>query len=568
MIAPNYSRYCKEAEQYYYDFLSDEARQSVPQEVINHIIECSHCREQMSGLEIVLTDVEKQSATAFSQRQTVTAAMLKLHFTYVGKDVTCATVRPFLPSLLDPALQIRIPTPITAHLDKCEQCKEGLERLQGLHLSPKQLRTLNQLFADDLVADETACAKAQAAIPSVVAMAFDRTDAKTLRHLSLCPECREGLNEFRETVLQQITSRRGEGNEEHKQFPCSTVTFSDVFDYSIPYNIDPASDEYAKFRKSLTTHIVCCADCLGKIQQLNRTIYGILDKPESGVVTVFHLDASAKAESQAESDNLYAGFPVRVEVASLKAVQAGRERPRTEELREPVKLKSVSKNLRPLLKVALPVAAVIVIAVGLLLNVPSAKALTIEQIYTAIDKVKNIYIATFTPEKQEPVQQIWILRSSQIYATKTENELTLWNISDNLKKTKHLDTDMIEQSSLSSDVLANVKDKLYGSLGIMPFSKSSDIPSDAMWSEIDSSNLRTIVDNTKVYELRWTEKAYDGTTVQRSWRVFTDASTNLPQKVQWFRQLASDAQPVLKLTMLIEYPSNQEVQSIVEEISF
>jgi hypothetical protein len=567
MIAPNYSRYCKEAEQYYYDFLSDEGRQSVPQEVINHIIGCSHCREQMSGLETVLTDVEKQSATAFSQRHTVTTAMLKLHFAYVGKDVTCATVKPFLPSLLDPALQIRIPTPITAHLDKCEQCKEDLERLQGLHLSPKQLRTLNQLFADDPVADETACAKAQAAIPSVVALVFDQLDAKTLRHLSLCPECREILYEFRERILH-MTSRQVEDDTKHKQFPCSSITFSDVFDYCIPYNIDPASDEYAKFRKSLTSHIVCCADCLGKIQQLNRTIYGILDKPESGVVTAFHIDASVKTEPQAELDNLYAGFPVRVEVANLKAVQTGRERPRTEDLREPVKLKSVSKNLRPFLKVALPAAAVIVVAVGLLLNVPSAKALTINEIYTAIDKVKNIYIATFTPDKQEPVQQIWILRSSEIYATKTENELALWNISDGLKKTKHLDTDTMEQTSPSRDTLANVRNKLYGSLGIMPFSSSYDVPADAKWSEITDTDSRTIVDNTKVYELKWIEKTFRGLTSQRTWRVFADESTKLPRKIQWFTQSASDAQPVLELTMVIEYPNDQEIQGIMNDVSF
>jgi hypothetical protein len=424
------------------------------------------------------------------------------------------------------------------------------------------------LFADDPIADETACAKAQAAIPSVVAMAFDRTDAKTLRHLSLCPECREGLYEFREMVLQQITSRRGEGNKEHKQLPCSSVTFSDVFDYSIPYNIDPASDEYAKFRKSLTSHIVCCADCLGKIQQLNRTIYGILDKPESGVVTVFHLDASAKAESQAELDNLYAGFPVRVEVANLKAVQAGREHPRTEELREPVKLKSVSRNLRPFLKVALPVAAVIVIAVGLLLNVPAAKALTIEQIYTAIDKVKNIYIATFTPDKQEPVQQIWILRSSQMYATKTKNELTLWNISDGLKKTKHLGTGTIETTSLGDDALVSMKAKIHSSLGIMPFSSSSDIPADAKWSEIEDYAPSTVAENTKAYELDWTEKAYDGSTTQRTWRVFVDVSTGLPRKIQWFKLSASDTQPVLELIMVIEYPSDQEIQGIMNDVSF
>ena len=568
MNALYYTQFCEEARLYYYDLLCEETMQSVPKKVVNHIIGCSRCREQMNQLETMLYDYKEKPATDLSHQQTAAAAMLKLHFAYVGKHVTCSVVRSFLPALLVPELQIRIPTPITVHLDNCEQCREDLKTLQDLNLSPKQLRTLSQLFADDTVADEVECESGRSAAPIIVAMAFDRMDSRTLRHLSLCPRCREEVYKLREAILQQRKSGQNTSSGENIRFPCPSVTSSDFFDYCITYNIDPASDEYAKFRKSLTLHINCCADCLGKIQQLHRAIYGIVDKPESGITTVFHVDVSAKAEPEAMSNNPYAGFPVRVEVADLEDVRAGREQFRNEDLTETAKPKTVSNNLRPLLRVALPVAAAIVIAVGLLFYVPSAKAFTIGQIYKAVDTVRNIYISSFVPDRQGPVQQVWISRSSELYVTRTGNELTLWSIAESMQKTKDLGTGAIRQVSLDIDGLAAVRAKIYGSLGIMPFGMSSDVPQDAVWTEITDSDLLAKAENTKVYELSWIELAYDGSTVQRKWRVFTDASTKLPRKVQWFIQSASDAQPVLELTMLIEYPSNKEVLTKVQSMSF
>ena len=568
MIAPNYNQTCKEAEHYYYDFLLEEDQESIPIEIINHIINCDKCREQINELETMLSAVDKHSSLDLKRNETVVTNMLKLQFAYAGKQVTCSTVRPFLPSQLIPAMLMRIPTPITAHLDNCEQCREDLKILQDLRLGSRQLTTLSQMFADDLLADESTCAEARKSIQDVVAMAFEHTDAKTLRHLSLCPNCREELFKFRQEIVQKGVLQQSKDNTGAKQLYCPSVTAGDIFDYCIPYGIDPKNDGYAKFRKSLTSHIVCCADCLGKIQQLHRKIYEIIDRPESGIVTVLHLDTSAKADTQTESANLYADFPVRVEVSNLEDMPAGEEQTFAEEIKRPVKMKSVSDKLRPFVKIALPIAAVIVIAFSLLYSLPSAKALTIEQIYTAIDKVKNIYIASFAPDKREPIQEICISRSEELYFTKTANEFMLWNVPDNVRKTKLLDTGTIEQTSLNSDALASIRAKIYGPLGIMPFSKSSDIPKDAKWSEITLSDSQSADQNTKLYELSWTEKASNEYMVQRSWRVFTDESTKLPKKVQWFKQLASDDQPVLESTMVIEYPSNEEVLSKADTMSF
>ena len=99
---------------------------------------------------------------------------------------------------------------------------------------------------------------------------------------------------------------------------------------------------------------------------------------------------------------------------------------------------------------ALPVAAMIMLAVGLFSNVHTAKGLGIEQIYRAIDVVKNIHISSFVPDNQKPVQEVWIARSSGLYVIKTENECTLCNISDGYEKDqtfrhRHNRTNLIKQ---------------------------------------------------------------------------------------------------------------------------
>jgi hypothetical protein len=562
MIAPNFNKICEEAERHYFDVLRDEAERPVPTEVMDHIMGCLYCREQVSRLEAILAECKEHSQAHPAQMATI--AILKLHFSFVGKPVNCADVRPFLPNLLAAITQIRIPTPITAHIDKCEQCKEDSKKLQSLNLSHKHLITLSQMFADELDDDEMDCAAAREAIPAVVAMAFDQTDAKTLRHLSLCVKCREELYRYREAILQQTKSRRVENGNQENRFPCESIGVNDVFDYCVPYGIDPTSDEYAKFRKSLTTHVVCCADCIDKIQQLHRTVYDIAERPESGIVTVFHVDKAAQTKSQSEEANPYGDFPVRVERAAMDNV----ERPYVEEQENVVKLRSVSRKLKPVLKFAIPAAAVLMLGIGLFFNVNPAKGLGLGEIYKAVNAIQNIHITNIDPDNQKTVYEVWIARNSGLYIIKTENECVLRDTYNRIRKDKELDTGIIKQAKLSGDALTSIATRIHSSLDIMPFSKLSDIPAGSKWSELTDSGLAFENSNTKVYELTWTQAIDNGSTIQRSQRIFADASTNLPQKIHCFKQDASDPEPVLETIVNIEYPSEEEILARAEAMSF
>jgi hypothetical protein len=459
-------------------------------------------------------------------------------------------------------MQIRIPTPVTAHIDNCDQCREDSKKLQNLGLSSKHLVTISRLFADELNADEMDCDAARRAIPAMVLMAYDQADAKTLRHLSLCIKCRQELYCYRETIINRIISSNGDPQNQHKQFACASVGADDIFDYAITYGIDP-SDEHTKSCKSLTEHVVCCADCLDKIQRLHKTVYGIAERPESGVVTVFKINRAAEVKQQIEVESPYAGFPVNVE----RVDSGGTEQTHNEEYEKVVKLRPASKGLRPFLKIALPAAAMIMVAAGLFYHVSAAKGLGIERIYRAVDVVKNIHVSSIDPDSQKTVQDIWISRNSGLYVIKTKNQCVLRDINNRIRKDR-LDTGTIEQTSLNGETLTSISTKIHSALDIMPFPTPTDIPAGSKWSEMTDSGLAAANGNTEVYELSWSETTSIGSTIQRSRRIIADALTNLPQKIQYFKQEASDPEPVLESIVIIEYPAEEEILAMTEAMSF
>ena len=312
MIAPNPKLLCNLAESYHYDFLCKETIELIPEPIVSHIMHCATCQEQVSRLRTVLSESEEYPEAARKEVSGAITEMLKLHFAYIGKPVTCDIVKPFLPSLLDTALEIRIPTPITAHIDNCQECSEDLKMVRELNLSHKQLYRLSQLFAEKPAGSNINCAEAQSAVSSVISLVFDKTNEIILKHLCICPDCRGLLYQRREMALRGLRKT----DLMKSKFPCEKVSARDFFDYVVPYGLNLAKDQYAKFRDSLTSHLRTCPSCLVKMQQLHDIVYGIAERTESEVVTTYHIDESAEAKTRVELNDLYAGFPIRVETAA------------------------------------------------------------------------------------------------------------------------------------------------------------------------------------------------------------------------------------------------------------
>lgn len=564
MIAPKHNSLCRQAERYYYDFLGKEGHVLIPKPIINHIKQCQNCQEQLNQLEGVLSQAEDHGELEQRQVSPAITVMLKLHFAYVGERVTCETVKPFLPTLLDPALEIRIPTPITAHLDNCQQCSQDFEAIRGLNLTPIQLRRLSQCLAERPTEDGVNCSQARAAILGVVLMAFRETNAEVLKHLCTCPNCRKALYQYRESVRTDLLHYKGP----QKEFPCEEVSASDIFDCVVPYGLDPADDRYAKFRESLTSHLRDCPVCLAKIQELHNTLYGIAERPESEVITMYHIDDSAKAEILSESDDLYAGFPMRVDVTTHEDEVKAKQLAPAVSFTTALKQKVATMNLKPVVKASVAAAAVILVTVALLLNTPSAKAVTIEGIYKAIEKIKNVHISRFFAGQAKPIQEAWVSRTLNIYMTKTGKELVLWDIRNRVKKSRQLGATISETTRLTDDAIAGIEERMRSSLGVMPFYNISEIPSNARWKRITSEDMVITVKGTEVYDLIWTEKTRAGSTLFWKCRFFVYRKTSLPQRVERYRRFARDNEYTLRFVNIIGYLEDSEIQSVIKDCSF
>lgn len=561
MIAPNPNLLCKQAELYYYDFLCEESRGLIPESIVNHIEQCQQCREQINKLKAALSQADNLESEQGQITFAVTT-MLKLHFDYAGKPVTCNTVKPFLPCLLDPALEIRIPTPIITHLCNCRQCSEDLDVIRCLKLNRKQLCRLSQLFAEKRGKYNVSCSQAHAAILAVLSMGFRETNEEVLKHICTCRYCRKLLYEYREAFRRECLREKRE-----QKFPCDEVSATDIFDYVVPYGLDPANDQYAKFRKSFTSHAAICPNCLAKMQELHQTIYNIAERAESDVVTIYQIDESAKAEARNESDDIYAGFPIRVETANREdEVNIGRSAS-TIAFGAALKQKVLAMNLKPLAKIAVAAAAVILIAVALFLSTQPARAVTIGQIYKALEKVKNVHISKFVPDKTDPIEERWVSRTLNIYMTKTGKQLILSDIPNVVRKTKHLETDSVDTALLSAEMVTKIEKMISGFWGLVPFADLSVIPDDVEWGRVTGDDLKGATEGIRVYDLMWIEKAYDGSVVLRKWRVFVDPETNLPQKTEFYRRLPADTEYILESIEVVEYLENSEIQAVIKDRS-
>jgi hypothetical protein len=200
-------------------------------------------------------------------------------------------------------------------------------------------------------------------------------------------------------------------------------------------------------------------------------------------------------------------------------------------------------------------------------NIPTARAVTLERIYEAIEKVKNVHIASFVPGKTRPTQERWVSRTANTYLLKTEKESVLWDIGKGVRKSKQADTTVAETVPLTAVLVADAEKKITGSLGLLPFYDISDVPADAEWSRVNDKSI-DVTKGIEVYDLKWVEKKYGRSAISKKWRVFADSKTNLPQRIEWYEKSATESEYTLSSTTMVEYLSDSRVQEVINEASF
>jgi len=551
---------CKEAETYYLSFVLGTEYGDVPEHIAEHVETCRRCQNNLVTLKESLLACDDKEALQSKQLTQDQLHILGLHLTHLGREVGCNIAKPFLPSMLERNFKIGTPTPITVHVDRCESCKKDLATIKALELTSKQLKVLSSLFGDKLSGECVHWSDAVTAIQSYVNFDFHTLEPKIVKHICCCSLCQLFIYKLRAKRLENLGQK-----EVNMAFPCETVSFSDVFDYCFACEAISSNDQYSKFRESFVTHLRQCPKCLGKLQQIHGLIYAIKQRPESGVVTIYNLGEVKDSSSVGEHENIYDGFPLNVKTFETFPQKIIKDVPKRRSTTDSFGVNLLKNGVKYFVKAA--VAAVVILAVALFLrSISTAKAVTIEQIYKAIQNATNVHIQKFVMGNSEPVQEKWVSRSLNIYVVQTQDGVTLWNLSKGEKIIKSAGDAKPETSPIDQATLADImRRKITGSIGLMPFENISQIPDGAKWKESPHLNVGDAVDNTIVYELTWNELTHEGKLLPSKWRAFIDEETYLLRRGELYQRQTNDAKYILIGANNIEYLSKNDILEVLEK---
>ena len=385
-------------------------------------------------------------------------------------------------------------------------------------------------------------------------MNFEGIPAEALRHFSICPDCRKALFERRSELINDI-----EWNEEGSHISCQAVRAADLFNYVVPYGINPAKDQYAKFRKSLTSHLANCKECLTKMNELHSQVYSILGREESNVVTIFKAD-----ESGQEDVNL----PIAVEVLDKEKDKIPSESDsfniNTDSIAQAEK---APWRFKPIFK-PMAVAAGILLIVLLTFKGSVLQAVDLNQIYKALAKVKNVHIVKYDSETSEPINEIWISQLLNVKMFKTSRGYVLWDINSKELKTNETATDPIKTKEIDNKIIDEVKSTMHTPWDLLPFTSIANVPAGAIWEQVEDKSIISINPNIDVYDLSWPKRSMAGYLVYYKRRVFVNIKTHLPQRIEFWEKQIEEEKYELTTVVEIDYPTNSQIQQVIKQAGF
>jgi len=227
--------------------------------------------------------------------------------------------------------------------------------------------------------------------------------------------------------------------------------------------------------------------------------------------------------------------------------------------------------LRNRFAVPAAIAAMIMLAFAVSVNIRPKRAVNIEGIYGALNEVENIHISKFQTGRSSPDQQVWASETLGVKLFKTEvgnqAQYTLWDTQNRTRMIRFLSTNSVQTVPITQQMLDELERTAPGLADIVPFSDKNDIPSDAQWGRINDMKVSAAIPGTKAYDLTWIAKSKDSqAVVYRKWRVFIEDRTNLPKRIEWYAKSRPEDEYVVERFVVIAYPSEAEIQDIILNI--
>ena len=528
MRADEGRRLCREAEVHYYDLLGpDEA--AVPESVCRHVAACPACQEQMRRLREALFEAQRHPGPARSGDDETIEALAQ-QFQLLDEHVTCADVKPFLPKLALASPQIRIPTPVTVHVDHCSRCAADLAAIQELDLTTDQLKRLSGFFEQSWGRD---------------------------------------AGEGRQTQTAARAARESAPVED-AEIACRDISKTDLFDDVVPYGT-PRDERH----KAVASHIRACRRCREKERALHRAIWAILERTDSETTTVYHAQRDG-ADSPEEAGNLYP-YPIDVQVlhgaSGCGAGPGTRRRHSTfssgpED--SPVGPPPEEKAECPLFPARhLARAAVVAVAVAALLmfrwvNAPTASGTDVGDLLKTLAKVRSIHVLTMD-RNDKPIREFWVAYRSNRLVTRTAERCVLYDLDRGRTRTIEPAAGVSPPVKLSKTEYDGARRLMANCLRDVMARVSPDAKLHPPTGDLGGQT----VENLDVYETTWLSRT-GSLPLHSGWRVYIDPARGLPQKTEFYRERPGATRGAthwgLVTTTVFTYPTEQEMDRDIETL--
>ena len=547
MVAFDGSESCREAEAYYHDYLQNPNGSSVPHSVLVHIEECAICRQRVRMLREALCELDEGSPSALSQRDSQLIADLQSHFEHLDEPLACAHVRPFLCRLLSASVRIRIPTPVTVHIDQCTQCADDLDSLRQLRLGADRLARLSLLYREGGRQDPHLCLPARSHSAAVAAANLEGISAEILDHLCVCPHCRNAVYQHRQRLLDHAER---EADQPGSLF-CERISTAELFHCVVFYGQQPEFLQGAE-RRALCEHVRACSRCLERMQQIHRTVFGIAERTDSGVISVYTVDSLGRTIRQDALPASYEAYPIDVRVERCDPATAASDVGFAGRLAH----RLGGPTVKPLARAAFLAVAMIPLAVLFVVSMPSASGLSVRQVDQTLASARTLHMAVFRTGKSEPIHQLWVSRGRGIVISETASERRVYDLTNRrmtviqpgLGTVEHTNLDRSEGEAVEHSVRRILESSLLGAPLDAELSRQTAPP------EPEPAGL-------DVYELTW-DRSPDArrAPLPGRLRIYVDPVTRLPRRQEVYSWV-----PALNdwhiQTSLYEYPADDEIEA-------